>query len=195
MKKSAFLISTLIFTLYLSGCARNNVNNDKVAYRDRNATQPTRVNYNPNINPAVPGVDNTDVQLGRNVNNYNNNITNGKNNYDNRSKMRVADDVAKKVADMSEVDTANVIVTENNAYVAVKLSPSSRNKMTSKIEHKISKKVKSVDPDIDNVYVSENPDFYDRMNNYASDIRNGKPISGFFNQFTETIRRIFPKAK
>ncbi|MBT2653668.1 YhcN/YlaJ family sporulation lipoprotein [Bacillus sp. ISL-18] len=41
---------------------------------------------------------------------------------------------------------------------------------------------------IDNVYVSENPDFYDRMTTYASDIRNGRPISGFFNEFTETIR-------
>jgi YhcN/YlaJ family sporulation lipoprotein len=109
--------------------------------------------------------------------------------------MRVADEVAARVADLKEVDTANVIVTENNAYVAVKLSPSSRNEWTKKIENKISRRVKSVDPDIDNVFVSENPDFYDRMNTYASDIRNGKPVSGFFNQFTETIRRVFPKAK
>jgi spore cortex protein len=194
MKKSLFLISALVFSLYLSGCARNNVNNDKVAYRDRNVTQPTRVNYNPNGAP-ITGVDNTDVQLGRNVNNYNNNITNGRNTYDNRPKMRVADEVADRVADLKEVDTANVIVTENNAYVAVKLSPSSRNEWTKKIENKISRRVKSVDPDIDNVFVSENPDFYDRMNTYASDIRNGKPVSGFFNQFTETIRRVFPKAK
>lgn len=193
MKKNYFLIATLIFTLYLTGCARTNVN-DKVAYRDRNVTQPTRVNYNPYGAP-ITGVDNTDVQLGRNVNNYNNNITNGRNVYDNRSKMRVADEAATKVADLKEVDTANVIVTENNAYVAVKLAPSSRNKMTTKIEKKISNRVKSVDRDIDNVYVSENPDFYDRMNEYASDIRNGKPISGFFNQFAETIRRVFPKAK
>lgn len=109
--------------------------------------------------------------------------------------MRVADEAAKKVADLPEVDTANVIVTGNNSYVAVKLSPTSRNKNTYNIEDKISQIVKSTDPDIDYVYVSENPDFYDRMNKYASDIRNGRPISGFINEFTETIRRVFPKSK
>jgi spore cortex protein len=121
-----------------------------------------------------------------------NNITTDR---DHRSKMRVADDAAKKVADMPEVDAANVIVTKNNAYVAVKLAANSRNKGTHAIEHKISRRVKSTDRDIDHVYVSENPDFYDRMKTYASDIRNGRPVSGFFSEFTETIRRVFPKAK
>nr|WP_244889036.1 YhcN/YlaJ family sporulation lipoprotein [Neobacillus drentensis] len=89
----------------------------------------------------------------------------------------------------------NCFVSSNNAYVAVKLSPTSQNENTNSIEHKISQRVKSTERDIDNVYVSENPDFYDRMNTYASDIRNGRPISGFFNEFTETIRRVFPKSK
>lgn len=132
MKKTVFLIATLIFSIYLTGCAKNNVNDD-VAYRNRNATEPTRVNYN-NANR--------------------NNVTNVRN--DNRSKMRVADEVADKVSDMPEVDTANVIVTENNAYVAAKLNGSA-NKLTSAVEDKIARKVKSVDPDIDNVYVSVNP--------------------------------------
>ncbi|SMQ78100.1 sporulation lipoprotein, YhcN/YlaJ family [Bacillus sp. OV166] len=139
--------------------------------------------YNVNKNDLV----NRDQNVTRN------NIDNVRDNND--SRMRVADDAAKKVTDLKEVDTANVIVTENNAYVAVKLSPTSQNEDTNSIEHKISQRVKSTDRDIDNVYVSENPDFYDRMNKYASDIRNGRPISGFFNEFTETIRRVFPKAK
>lgn len=161
MKKSLILIAILIFSLDLTGCARNNVNKNDLVNRDQNVTR--------------------------------NNINNVRDNNDNR--MRVADDAAKKVADMKEVDTANVIVTENNAYVAVNLSSTSRTEDTASIERKISQKVKSTDRDIDNVYVSENPDFYNRMDTYASDIRNGRPISGFFNEFTETIRRVFPKAK
>ena len=161
MKKSLILIAFLIFSIDLTGCARNNVNKNDLVNRDQNVTR--------------------------------NNINNVRDNND--SRMRVADDAAKKVTDLKEVDTANVIVTENNAYVAVKLSPTSQNEDTNSIEHKISQRVKSTDRDIDNVYVSENPDFYDRMNTYASDIRNGRPISGFFNEFTETIRRVFPKAK
>jgi YhcN/YlaJ family sporulation lipoprotein len=113
----------------------------------------------------------------------------------NRSRMSVADKAAKKVADLPEVDRANIIVTDNNAYVAAKLDRSSRNELTSDIEKKISRKVKSVDPSIDNVYVSVNPDFYDRMNTYAGDIRNGRPISGFFEEFSDTIRRVFPNAR
>jgi spore cortex protein len=170
MKKTVFLITTLIFSLHLTGCAKNNVNDD-VAYRTRNATEPTRVNYN-NANR--------------------NNVTNVRN--DNRSKMRVADEVADKVSDMPEVDTANVIVTENNAYVAAKLNGSA-NKLTSAVEDKIARKVKSVDPDIDNVYVSVNPAFFKQMNDYARDIRNGRPISGIFKQFSDMISRVFPDVK
>jgi YhcN/YlaJ family sporulation lipoprotein len=199
MKKSLFVISTLIFSLYLSGCARNNVN-DNVA-RNRNATEPTRVNYtNPNHpgGPAITGIDTSDTGFDRNMNRNNvRNVRNDNRNNvgNNQSKMRVADKAADKVADLPEVDRANVIVTENNAYVAAKLDRSSRNEMTSTIEDKISRAVKSVDRDIDNVYVSVNPDFYDRMNTYAGDIRNGRPISGFFNEFTDTIRRVFPNQR
>ncbi|MFK9092926.1 YhcN/YlaJ family sporulation lipoprotein [Bacillus salipaludis] len=194
MKKSLFVIGTLIFSLYLTGCAKNNVNDD-VAYRNRNTMEPTRVNYNNpnNGGPAITGVDTSNRGLDRNRNN----ITNVRNDNtrNNQSKIRIADKAADKVTDLPEVDHANILVTDNNAYVAAKLDPSSRNELTSAIENKISRAVKSVDSDIDNVYVSVNPDFYDRMNTYAGDIRNGRPISGFMNEFSDTIRRIFPNAR
>lgn len=189
MKKTVFLITTLIFSLYLSGCARNNVN-DNVANpnRNQNLNDPTRVNYTPN--PTGPtNVDNR------------NNVTNVRtdnrdlNQIDNRSKMRVADDAARNVADLREVDTANVIVTENNAYVAAKLSRGYGDRLTNNIKNKISHRVKSVDRDIDNVYVSVNPDFYGQMNTWANDIRRGDPVSGFVNQFNDAVRRVFPEQK
>ncbi|KGB28972.1 YhcN/YlaJ family sporulation lipoprotein, partial [Heyndrickxia coagulans] len=37
-----------------------------------------------------------------------------------------------------------------------------------------------------------NPDFFDQMSDYVNDIRNGRPISGFFNQFNDIIQRVFP---
>jgi YhcN/YlaJ family sporulation lipoprotein len=190
MKKTIFLIATLVFSLYLTGCTKSNVN-DNVAYQNRNGTGTTRVNYNnPNhVGPAITGVDNTNPNTGLNGNINGNNVGNY-----NNSRMRVADKAAKKVADLPEVDTANIIVTKNNAYVAAKLN-SSTTKLTSAIKSKISRKVKSVDHDIDHVYISVNPDFYDRINTYAGDIRNGRPISGFFNEFTQTIQRVFPNAK
>lgn len=192
MKKGLFLMTTLILSLYLSGCARNNVNDDVA---NRNDNKPTRVNYNTRNQggPAIDGTGVGDPTRDDNVNRRNNNLTDARN--DNRSKMRVADDAARKVADLPDVDRSNVIVTENNAYVAAKLNRSSRNGLTNDIENQISRTVKSVDKDIDRVYVSVNPDFYNRFNNYADDIRNGRPISGFYDEFTDTIRRVFPDTK
>lgn len=76
-----------------------------------------------------------------------------------------------------------------------KLNRSSRNELTSDIKDKIAHAVKSVDENIDNVYISVNPDFYDRMNTYSRDIRNGRPVSGFMDEFSDIIRRVFPNAK
>ncbi|MED3564295.1 YhcN/YlaJ family sporulation lipoprotein [Bacillus xiapuensis] len=193
MKKSVFLIGALVFSLYLTGCARNNVNNNDIATRNRNVNEPTRVNYNPNGGPAVTGVDNsrlnrTDITDVRNDNRNRNDITNVRN--DNRNRMRVADEAAKRVANLPEVDTANVIASDNNAFVAVKLTGSTQ--LTNHLENKISDKVKSVDRDIDNVYVSANPDFFGQMNQWSGDIRNGRPVTGFFKEFSDSVRRIFP---
>ncbi|KYD10744.1 hypothetical protein B4102_1529 [Heyndrickxia sporothermodurans] len=70
------------------------------------------------------------------------------------NKMRVADEAADRVAKLKEVDRANVIVTDNNAYVAVTLTDRSRNELSKTVENKIAKEVRKADKDIDNVYVS-----------------------------------------
>lgn len=196
MKKGLFLTTALIFSVYLTGCANKNVNED-VAYRNRDGIEPTRVNYPAPYQggSAITDLDLSDVELDRNRNRKN--LTNVRNNNigNNQSRMRVADKAADRVAALPEVDSANIIVTDNNAFVAAKLDNSARNKLTGAIENKISRQVKSVDPDIDNVYVSVNPDFYDRINNYADDIRNGRPVSGLVNEFSDLIRRVFPDAR
>lgn len=194
MKKYKFMmIVSLLFSMALVGCAgNNNVNNDNVAYRNKNGMQPTRVDYpnRPGVNDAdLNRTDRTDIR--NNVNRDNNGVINDNNN--GKSRVRVADQAANKIADMREVDTANVVATNNNAYVAIKLA--NGEKLTNGLEKRISKKVKSVDKGIDHVYVSANPDFYNHMRGYANDIRTGKPVSGFFNEFSQTIQRVFPDRK
>ncbi|MGF6948822.1 spore cortex protein [Neobacillus sp. B4I6] len=197
MRNSLFVIATLISSLYLTGCAKNNIDGD-VTTRQRNTNEITRVNFNnPNqVGPAISSADTSDPELDRNRN-YNT-ITNRRNNNNvgsNQTNTRVADKAADKVINLTEVDNATVIVNDNNAYVAAKLDVSARNELTSAIKEKIARAVKSVDRDIDNVYISVNPDFYDRMNTYSRDIRNGRPVSGFIDEFSDTIRRVFPNAK
>ncbi|MBA4535973.1 YhcN/YlaJ family sporulation lipoprotein [Bacillus aquiflavi] len=185
--KYLFFVALLAIGL-LSACAGNFDNTD--AARDKDLTKPARVDNN-----TLDGTRDyrrndiiTNDTRTRNVRNMGRNV--GDRN--DTPKMRVADNVADRIAALPEVDSANVIVTENNAYVAAKLDDSSGKGLTSNIERKISNQVKAVDRDIDNVYVSVNPDFYDRTTTYAEDIRQGRPISGFFDEFTETVRRIFP---
>ncbi|MBT2734144.1 YhcN/YlaJ family sporulation lipoprotein [Bacillus sp. ISL-7] len=197
MRNSLFVIATLVSSIYLTGCAKNNIDGD-VTTRQRNTNEITRVNFNnPNqVGPAISSADTSDPELDRNRN-YNT-ITNGRNNNNvgsNQTNTRVADKAADKVINLTEVDNATVIVNDNNAYVAAKLDVSARNELTSAIKEKIARAVKSVDRDIDNVYISVNPDFYDRMNTYSRDIRNGRTVSGFIDEFSDTIRRVFPNAK
>lgn len=52
--------------------------------------------------------------------------------------------------------------------------------------------MKDSDQDINNVYISTNPDFVDLTNNYVQDVENGQPVRGFFREFGEMVDRVFP---
>lgn len=106
--------------------------------------------------------------------------------------LDLADEVADKVTELKEIKHAVVLKTDENAFVAVEMEGDKEGEVTNEVEEKVADSVRKVDKDIDNVYVSSNPDFYDRMTGYGEDIEQGDPISGFFNEFTETVRRVFP---
>ncbi len=195
------LIGTAFAAIMLSACGANNNNLNDTAFDDRNLNEPLRVNYenNDRMNRTNENNGNTrSYNINNNgnqeLNDYRLNGGDRVNNADdeiNRS-MKVADRVADKITDMQEVDRANVIVTDNNAYVAASLEDVRNLETRGTLENKISDQVKSVDQDINNVYVSFDPDFNNRMTTYADDIRNGQPAEGFFDEFNEMVRRIFP---
>ena len=192
LSKNKIILAITLSTLIVSACGVNKNGVNETAYRNRDINEPTRVNYpGPGFNYSQNGAPVTPIYNRLSDNNNPNVIGRNVNVTDNRTmKMRVADRVADKLVSMREIDRANVIVTDNNAYIGARLTDG-RN-LTGNLERKISDEVKAVDRDIDNVYVSVNPDFYDRMTNYSNDIRNGKPIEGFFDEFTQTVRRVFP---
>jgi len=63
------------------------------------------------------------------------------------------------------------------------------------VKKKISDIVKDTDDNIDNVYVSTSPDFFNLSNDFADDVENGHPIEGFFDQIGNMIERVFPQNK
>ncbi|MGE7837939.1 YhcN/YlaJ family sporulation lipoprotein [Viridibacillus arvi] len=110
----------------------------------------------------------------------------------NEHKLELADDVADKIAEMKEVEKANVIVTNKNAYVAVTLKKGVNGDKA--VEDKIADQARAANADFKNVYVSLNPDFVKEMTQYGEKIRANEPVEGFFEEFSNTVKRVFPNA-
>jgi YhcN/YlaJ family sporulation lipoprotein len=185
------IASACLISIMLVGCGTNN-NNDRFTSDDN---RPLGVRYNPQDNRD--GVyDNMNNGVGLNDNRNDGLRTNNVNDQNNNGRnINVADDVADSIAKLDEVERAYVLVTDSNAYVAVRLTDRANNKLTGDTERKIARQARKADRSLDNVYVSENPDFYNRMRGYRNDINEGRPIAGIFDEFSATIQRIFPTAR
>ncbi|BBI34999.1 YhcN/YlaJ family sporulation lipoprotein [Cohnella abietis] len=124
------------------------------------------------------------------------------------SHLETSDKIADKIAAMPGIDSAFVMMTDHNAYVAVneghrshaKSGPHSMSHhdsatdvaLTDAVKDKIADQVKALSPSVENVYVSSNPDFTGRMRGYANDVKQGHPIQGFLAEFNALVERVFP---
>lgn len=109
-------------------------------------------------------------------------------------RVELADRAAENITKLNNVRSANVLITRRNAYVAAVLDQNGGT-MSKAVEDQIAEQVRKTNADIQNVYVSTNPQFVDRVNTYVDDVQAGRPVTGFFEQFNEMIARIFPDAK
>ncbi|WP_257351956.1 YhcN/YlaJ family sporulation lipoprotein [Pseudalkalibacillus decolorationis] len=184
IKEAKLLLVASAFAIPLVGCNANDDNNQNA---EENGVETQDIG-NENINEDNNGMVNDDDGNNGNGNNANNGA-NGNNRYE------VADKAANKVEALPEVGDATVLVTDENAYVAAQLQNNKEGEVTQEMEKKISDQVKSVDPDVNNVYVSTNPDFLDRVNNYVSKVDEGKPVEGLGEEIGEAIRRVFPNQR
>ncbi|MBD0382162.1 YhcN/YlaJ family sporulation lipoprotein [Paenibacillus sp. WST5] len=150
-----------------TGCTVNNANDDQV--RQQGTQQGTHIQQDRN--------QDQDQANGNN---------------DNR--VQVAQQAADKLTQLNGIRQANVLVTRRNAYVAAGVD-TNQTQLTPDLENQIAQQVKSTDPNIQNVYVSTNPEFVDRVNTYVADVGQGRPVAGFFEQFNDMVQRIFPNAR
>ncbi|WP_087973386.1 YhcN/YlaJ family sporulation lipoprotein [Oceanobacillus rekensis] len=168
-----------------------------------NAEQTRYNNNHNNTGDGLTGVRNNTMDRdadqmqnrGTNVNDENRN-----NQYD------VSEEAAERItSEIKDVDRVQVLTTDNNAYVAASIDNKNdqnqnrqnngdgEEEVNEETKQKIGDIVRSVDNNIENVYVSSNPDFIDLTNNYVDDMNNGEPIEGFFDQMGNMIQRIFPQ--
>ncbi|MHA0857023.1 YhcN/YlaJ family sporulation lipoprotein [Paenibacillus sp. CMAA1364] len=221
-----------------------------------------------NQNVTTKSVRNHTNSMGKDhMNRYGVNSVKDDNNLITRSdnrmgNLRYSEELSNKISSMKEVGMAKVMITNNNAYVAVSIkdstnmhgmstkpnnmgkvnngttpigstgrdgsmggdmtgaptrSQSSSNmttpsqpyystnnnqgygmmsteepNITSEIKNRIADMIKKNDTSIKNVYVSANPDFVERIGNYATDVTNGHPMRGMADEFQSLVNRIFP---
>lgn len=205
--------------------------------------------------------DNADNNNANNLgtNNVRNNAINGVNvrNVSNQN-LRVSARAIQNVESLNEVDQANVIIRNNDAYVAVRLegtqngtrarggttgtgpnmnatygngynsgttgtngsanlhattgNPNNANitgttgtrtnarinlandlnaRGNNSLDQKIINQVRAADRSIDNVYISYDTDTFGQMTNYSNDIRIGTNRDGLWNDFTNSVNRMF----
>lgn len=198
------IFAVLLLTLVACQNADNTGSQDAGTNGNDTAEQ-TRYNNNSNNNTGdgITGVRNNTMdrdadqlqERGANDNDGNRN-----NQYD------VSEEAAERIKnDIEGIDRVQVLTTDNNAYVAAgfdnknhqnrKNNEDGEEEVNEEMKQKIGDIVRSVDNNIENVYVSSNPDFIDLTNNYVDDMNNGEPIEGFFDQMGNMIERVFPQNK
>lgn len=134
--------------------------------------------------------DNTNDAPAENTSTNDQKADNDMNNDD--QNLDLAEKAADRVEELEEVDGATVLVTDHTAYAAIDLTNGTE--VTDDLKSKIEEKVKEADTSVEKVYVSEDPDFTKQMKDYADRIKAGEPVEGFFDEFSDVVRRVFPNA-
>lgn len=165
-----------------NGMTRNNdLNNDML---DNNDMMNNGMYDNDNRNMF----DNGNNDMYGNNNNMSN--MNGNNN-DMRNLSTRANKIAKRVANLSEVNSASVIISEDTAVVGIETKDRNmKNNISSDLRKKVEAAVKAGDKDIDKISITSDPDIYSRLKTMSRDMDNGNIISDFTNEVQDIIRRI-----
>ncbi|MDV2582488.1 YhcN/YlaJ family sporulation lipoprotein [Alkalibacillus haloalkaliphilus] len=114
---------------------------------------------------------------------------------DGMMRFDVAEEAADDVTDqVDEVSQAYVMTGDNNAYVAVVLhnNDNGTDDLSDEVKEEVADVVNSTKQDLNNVYVSANPDFFNMVNDYTQRVNEGDPIEGFFEEFNAMLDRVFP---
>lgn len=203
----------MVLILALGACGTVDRNGDGTTDKNNNVEN-TR--YNNNTGDGM--TNDRDHKL---IRNSERDQDGNRNNMNNRNmRYDVAEEAADRITEeIGDIDHAYVLTTKNNAYVAADLDAdhrkdrdgdNDRNKnnntnmnnndrnrdgdeLTDEVKKEIGDIVKSVDNNIDHVYVSTDPDFLNLTNNYVDDMNNGHPVEGFFDEFGNMIERLFPQ--
>ncbi|MBS3947777.1 MAG: YhcN/YlaJ family sporulation lipoprotein [Dethiobacter sp.] len=105
--------------------------------------------------------------------------------------MEMANRIANIAADVPGVDAAVVVAISNMALVGITLDRAeevARGEV--EIKQEVARTIEKREPGIVNAYVSANPDIIKQLRDISSGIQRGEPLSTFFEQLAEILRRM-----
>ena len=204
LKKAVlFLTLTVVLGAAISGCATKRIP-DPMQDQDFNRNRMDRFDTN------VPGnnntIDNNNPNNAPRVNQPDTNRTRdltpgsdfspGRLNTTNTS----TDNIERAVQAIPGVKNASAVVTRDSAYVGISTDErrNTANTNTTDVENlkkQAANVVRKTDRSINNVYVSADANFVQRVDRIANDVRNGKPVEGFGEELRELVNRVTPQRK
>ena len=189
-KRHITLVSCLLglALLLLAGCGNQN---NTPAPDNNNTTNPQNMTTPAPENDAQNGTDNTNGN-NSNTNDVNQNSA-ADDLVDNADMSQRAEKVAKAIVDdVKDVEDAHVVISEHAAYAAVKIKAADQTGQAESVKEEVIKSAKAADKDLTDVYVSESPDIFTRLEEIGDDIGEGRPISGFVEELENLFVRVTP---
>jgi spore cortex protein len=115
----------------------------------------------------------------------------------NQRDLRSAQSIANAVQKLPGIQSAYVLLGGGIAYVTVNLNATKNpsQALTANLKTRITNTVKQQDPRIKTVLITADPDAFHHFQKFATDVKNGRPVSGLFNQLFDVIHRVWPTQK
>ncbi|MFC4386778.1 YhcN/YlaJ family sporulation lipoprotein [Gracilibacillus marinus] len=212
MKKNKHILALIgAATITLTACGANEYGQNSEEYNGMNNTRPIGYNQTSNDPMVDRSYNRNNIDTDTRVNRENKNMMerdrDSVNNIEplntdkttkDKTKYEIAEKAQKRIEkEIPSIQNVYVLKTNNNAYVAASWdkdnnTTKNENELSKEVREKIVKAVKSVDNDIEKVYISTNPDFLNLVNQYSEDVDSGEPIEGLFNRMGNMIERVFP---
>lgn len=178
-------------------------NNNNLTRMDDNINRPggdinrTDEDINRRQNNDPNNIARRDTDLAPNTrddvqNDVQNDVRNDARNNNEENMSTRANEIAEEITNLDEVNRASVLINNRTAIVGVDMENNAEGEVTRNLKQKIERTVRDADDNIENVSISADPDLFTRISNMVRDIGDGRPMSGFGNEFEEILRRINP---
>lgn len=108
------------------------------------------------------------------------------------SKPEVSQKLAEALTTMEDVQTAHVLVSGDQAFVAVTLRDNPAGGVSPFFKGTVSDKIRTMEPAIKQVYVTDNPDYIRRFEAIRSNQQDRNTADGMLRELSEAIGRLVP---